>query len=69
DSLETLTRGRTTLTIAHRLSTIRNAQTILVLSENGIEESGDHSTLMAKGGLYARLYNLSTDGGSGMLLY
>ncbi|MDR3287947.1 MAG: ABC transporter ATP-binding protein/permease [Peptococcaceae bacterium] len=68
DSLETLTRGRTTLTIAHRLSTIRNAQTILVLSENGIEESGDHPTLLAKGGLYARLYNLSTDGGTDMLV-
>ncbi|MDR2157661.1 MAG: ABC transporter ATP-binding protein/permease [Clostridiales Family XIII bacterium] len=66
DSLTKLAKGRTTLTIAHRLSTIRNAEIILVLTDRGIEEQGDHETLMAKGGLYARLYSLYTDAGSGI---
>jgi ATP-binding cassette subfamily B protein len=66
DSLEKLAKGRTTLTIAHRLSTIRNAKTILVLTDHGIEEQGSHEALMAKGGLYARLYSLYTDAGSGV---
>ncbi|MEG0830563.1 MAG: ABC transporter ATP-binding protein [Anaerovoracaceae bacterium] len=57
-SLEKLTKGRTTLTIAHRLTTIKNAGIILVLTENGIEESGSHKELMDKGGLYSRLYGL-----------
>ncbi len=55
-SLEELTRGRTTLTIAHRLTTIKNATKILVLTEDGIEESGSHEELLAKGGLYSRLW-------------
>lgn len=58
-SLEQLAKGRTTLTIAHRLSTIRNAATILVLDEDGIQEQGSHRELMEKGGLYSRLYNAS----------
>ena len=57
-SLEELAKGRTVLTIAHRLSTIKNAKTILVLTENGIEEKGTHDELMKKGGIYADLYNL-----------
>ncbi|MDR0851736.1 MAG: ABC transporter ATP-binding protein/permease [Clostridiales Family XIII bacterium] len=65
ESLAKLAAGRTTLTIAHRLSTIRNAQTILVLTEDGIEERGNHETLMAKGGLYSKLYHLYTDTDSG----
>ena len=57
-SLEALAKGRTTFTIAHRLTTIRNADRILVLTENGIEESGSHEELIAKGGIYSELYKL-----------
>lgn len=57
-SLERLTKGRTTFTIAHRLTTIKNADRILVLTENGIEESGNHKELIEKGGLYSELYKL-----------
>ncbi len=57
-SLELLAKGRTTFTIAHRLTTIKNADRILVLTENGIEESGTHTDLIEKGGIYAELYKL-----------
>lgn len=57
-SLEALAKGRTTFTIAHRLTTIRNADRILVLTEKGIEESGSHEELIAKGGIYSELYKL-----------
>ena len=57
-SLERLTKGRTTFTIAHRLTTIKNADRILVLTENGIEESGNHKELLQKGGLYSEFYKL-----------
>ena len=59
ESLEILAKGRTTFVIAHRLSTIRNAQRILVLTENGIEESGTHAELLAKGGVYQKLCEMS----------
>ncbi|MBQ7761757.1 MAG: ABC transporter ATP-binding protein [Clostridia bacterium] len=57
-SLETLAKGRTTLTIAHRLTTIKNADRILVLTESGIEEEGTHEELIAKNGVYTELYKL-----------
>lgn len=56
ESLESLAKNRTTLVIAHRLSTIRNAEKILVLTEDGIAESGTHDELISKGGVYAELY-------------
>ena len=55
-SLEELCKGRTTIVVAHRLSTIKNADEILVLTENGIEEKGSHDELLNKGGLYKDLY-------------
>jgi len=59
-SLERLAKGRTTFTIAHRLTTIKNADRILVLTENGIEESGTHAELLSAGGKYSELYSLYT---------
>ena len=56
-SLEALAKGRTTLTIAHRLTTIQNADRILVLGKEGIEEQGTHAELLAKKGVYFRLWN------------
>ena len=57
ESMEKLAKGRTTFVIAHRLSTIRNAGRILVLTANGIEEEGTHEELLAKNGVYAKLYH------------
>lgn len=58
DSLEKLAKNRTTFVIAHRLSTIKNAEKILVLSDEGIEEEGTHDELLAQGGIYEKLYNM-----------
>ena len=55
-SLARLAQGRTTLTIAHRLTTIQHADRILVLGENGIEEEGTHEELLAKHGVYHKLW-------------
>ena len=57
-SLEKLAHGRTTFTIAHRLTTIRGADTILVLTEDGISEQGNHAELMEKRGIYHSLYSM-----------
>ncbi len=57
-SLEELSKDRTTITIAHRLSTIRNADEIIVITENGIAERGTHESLLEKGGIYSHYYNL-----------
>lgn len=64
DSLERLAAHRTTFVIAHRLSTIRNAERILVLTEEGIAETGTHLQLLEKGGIYAGLYNMQFEGRS-----
>lgn len=58
ESLEKLAKNRTTFVIAHRLSTIKNAEKILVLSDEGIEEEGTHEELLAKQGIYEKLYNM-----------
>lgn len=58
DSLERLAKNRTTFVIAHRLSTIKNAQRILVLTDEGIAEEGTHEELLAKGGIYDKLYRM-----------
>ena len=59
-----LTEGRTSVIIAHRLSTIQKADRILVLHRGAVRESGRHGELVAKGGLYARLYELQFNGGA-----
>ena len=56
ESLEHLAKNRTTFVIAHRLSTIRNAQRIIVLTEDGVAEEGTHTELLEKDGVYAQLY-------------
>lgn len=58
ESLEKLAKNRTTFVIAHRLTTIQNAEKILVLTEEGIAESGSHEELLAKGGIYEKLYHM-----------
>ena len=59
NGMDKLMAGRTTFVIAHRLSTIRNAEKILVLTENGIEEQGTHNELINKKGIYYDLYNMT----------
>ncbi len=61
DSLEKLSKGRTTFTIAHRLTTIRGATSIWVLTQDGIVEKGTHQELMAKKGKYYELYSMYTE--------
>ena len=58
DALHNLMKNRTSLVIAHRLSTIRQADRIVVLTDEGIGEQGTHAQLLAQQGVYARLYNL-----------
>lgn len=55
EALDHLMKGRTTLVIAHRLSTVQNANQIAVVSEGKVVELGQHSELLAQGGLYSSL--------------
>ena len=57
-ALDNLMKNRTTIVIAHRLSTIKNADMIYVIEKGSIIEQGNHETLLAKNGEYAKLYNM-----------
>lgn len=57
-ALDRLAEGRTCLVIAHRLSTIKNADQIVVMTSEGVSETGNHEELLAKNGIYAKLYNM-----------
>lgn len=61
-ALEQLSKDRTTIVIAHRLSTIRNADEILVINGRGVQERGNHESLLARNGLYAKYYNMQFEG-------
>ena len=61
ESLESLSKGRTTITIAHRLTTIKNANRIVVISSDGIDEIGSHDELLSNKHTYYNLYNLYED--------
>ena len=61
EGLQNMLKGRTSFIVAHRLSTIRNCDRILYISDKGILESGSHDELMAKKGLYYKLYLSQTD--------
>ncbi len=58
--LERLVAGRSSVIIAHRLSTVMNADLILVLRQGEVQEQGDHDSLLAAQGFYARLFSLQT---------
>ncbi len=60
-SLSKLSEGRTTITIAHRLTTIQNSDRILVLTDEGIVEEGNHTELLALGGIYAKFYTMANE--------
>lgn len=62
NSLEELSKNRTTIVIAHRLSTIRNADEIIVINKDGIKEKGNHKELLKKQGIYAYYYNMQFEG-------
>lgn len=62
NSLEKLSKNRTTIVIAHRLSTIRNADEIIVIDNEGIKERGSHEELIEKKGLYSYYYNMQFQG-------
>lgn len=58
NALTELAKDRTTLVIAHRLATIRNADRIVVVTENGIAEEGTHDELVERGGIFANLHRV-----------
>jgi subfamily B ATP-binding cassette protein MsbA len=62
EALERLMKGRTVITIAHRLSTIRDADKIVVLKAGVVEEEGSHDELVRRGGVYAELYRIQSEG-------
>ncbi len=61
-SLDSLAQNRTTIVIAHRLSTVRGADEIIVITDEGIKERGNHESLLKTGGIYARYYNMQFEG-------
>jgi ATP-binding cassette subfamily B multidrug efflux pump len=61
-SLDKLMRGKTVIAIAHRLSTIAALDRLIVLDQGRIVEEGDHRSLLARGGLYARLWQRQSGG-------
>lgn len=61
-SLDELSQNRTTIVIAHRLSTIRNADEIVVITDEGIKERGNHQQLLRNNGIYAHYYNMQFEG-------
>lgn len=61
-ALDKLSVGRTTIVVAHRLSTVKNADKIMVITQNGIEEQGTHEELLQNNGLYANLYQYQFKG-------
>jgi len=60
-SLDELCRGRTTIVVAHRLTTVKNADEILVITDEGIAERGKHESLVQNGGIYAKLWKGYTE--------
>jgi len=62
NSLEKLSKNRTTIVIAHRLSTIKNSDEIVVVTDEGIQEKGSHKQLIEKAGIYAHYYNMQFEG-------
>jgi ATP-binding cassette, subfamily B, bacterial len=66
NSLERLSKNRTTIVIAHRLSTIRNSDEIIVINDEGIQERGSHEELVKKDGIYSYYYNMQFEGLNGI---